>query len=256
MTAHGDIIYENASLGPTNLSIGASGYVLTVVAGQPAWAASSSASLAGDSDVQLSSPSNGDVLTYVTADSKWENKPATGGGCALLLLEEHTASNSTELDFTAWYSSTYDEYMIEFNQIVPATNLANIYMQFSTNGGFTYDTGSNYAWVGSRQSVAGVGNSVGSNATSSFGIDVSGQVSSTASRGGLIATMRLYLSANGTIRPKIKWEASCDDGTSNIAVWCTAAGTYLSTTAVNAFHILASSGNLTSGTVRVYGLSH
>ncbi len=37
LTAHGDIIYENASLGPVNLPIGTQGQHLTVVGGQPAW---------------------------------------------------------------------------------------------------------------------------------------------------------------------------------------------------------------------------
>lgn len=188
-----------------------------------------------------------------------------GGGGALVLLGTYNASSSAELDITtrnasgqsgAIIQSDYDEYVIEVNQMVPATNLVNIGMQFSTNGGSTWDTGSNYAWVGCRQSVAGAANSTGSNGTTSFGLDVNGQVSSTASRGGLIVTLRLYLYQNGTQRPKLKWEASNDDGTGNIAIWCTAAGTYLSTTAINALRVLASSGNLTSGSVRVYGLSH
>jgi hypothetical protein len=37
MSAHGDMIYENSSLGPTRLPIGATGQVLEVVGGQPAW---------------------------------------------------------------------------------------------------------------------------------------------------------------------------------------------------------------------------
>jgi hypothetical protein len=36
----------------------------------------------------------------------------------------------------------------------------------------------------------------------------------------------------------------------------TGQGTYLSTTAINAFRVLYSSGNIASGTVRVYGLTH
>ncbi len=39
MTASGDMIYEDPSLGPTRLPIGASGYVMTVVGGLPAWTA-------------------------------------------------------------------------------------------------------------------------------------------------------------------------------------------------------------------------
>lgn len=36
--------------------------------------------LAGDSDVELVSPADGDVLTYVASASKWENKPSSGSG--------------------------------------------------------------------------------------------------------------------------------------------------------------------------------
>lgn len=41
---------------------------------------SGSSTLAGDTDVSITTPTNGQVLTYVTADSKWENKAATSGG--------------------------------------------------------------------------------------------------------------------------------------------------------------------------------
>ena len=36
--------------------------------------------MAGNADVLITSPANNDVLTYVSAASKWENKPAAGGG--------------------------------------------------------------------------------------------------------------------------------------------------------------------------------
>ena len=39
MTASGDMIYEDPSLGPMRLPIGAEGYVMTVVSGLPAWTA-------------------------------------------------------------------------------------------------------------------------------------------------------------------------------------------------------------------------
>ncbi len=39
LTAHGDIIYEDASLGPIRLPIGSTGYLMTVAGGQPAWEA-------------------------------------------------------------------------------------------------------------------------------------------------------------------------------------------------------------------------
>jgi hypothetical protein len=41
-----------------------------------------SSSLAGDSDVDITSPANGDVLTYNTGASKWENQAPSGGSGA------------------------------------------------------------------------------------------------------------------------------------------------------------------------------
>lgn len=40
----------------------------------------SAGTLAGDSDVVITSPANNDVLTYETSSTKWKNKPASGGG--------------------------------------------------------------------------------------------------------------------------------------------------------------------------------
>src|SRR5208282_1075076 len=42
--------------------------------------------LATLTDVTLTSPANNDVLTYVTADGKWENKPSSGAGNILPAL--------------------------------------------------------------------------------------------------------------------------------------------------------------------------
>ena len=76
-----------------------------------------------------------------------------GGTGALVLLEEHTASSSAELDFTArnvtgqsgaTFQSDYDEYEIHWIGVIPATNATSINIQFSVNGGSTYDTTSIY----------------------------------------------------------------------------------------------------------------
>jgi hypothetical protein len=48
-----------------------------------ALAAGGSSTLAGDTDVVISSPANNDVLTYETSSTKWKNKPATGGSGTL-----------------------------------------------------------------------------------------------------------------------------------------------------------------------------
>jgi len=66
-------------------------------------------------------------------------------GGAMVLLEEHTASNSTSLPFTSCFTSSYDEYKLEIVNLLPASNSVTFNLNFSTNGGTSYDTGSNYS---------------------------------------------------------------------------------------------------------------
>src|ERR1700722_6540314 len=54
------------------------GYVLTIVSSAPAWAASTSATLAGLSDVDITSPVTGQVLTY--NGTLWTNQTPSNSG--------------------------------------------------------------------------------------------------------------------------------------------------------------------------------
>ena len=47
---------------------------------QAAGGGGGSSTLAGDTDVAITTPLNGDLLTYDTASTHWKNKPAAGGG--------------------------------------------------------------------------------------------------------------------------------------------------------------------------------
>ena len=63
--------------------------------------------------------------------------PPIGTSNGLVLLEQHTASSSATLDFTASITSAYDDYLIELVNVVPATNTVDLYMRVSTDGGST-----------------------------------------------------------------------------------------------------------------------
>ena len=81
MTTLGDIIAGGAAGAPGRLAIGSSGQILSVVSGGPGWTTpSGGGTLNGDTDVDLTSPANNDVLTYESSSSLWKNKPPTGGG--------------------------------------------------------------------------------------------------------------------------------------------------------------------------------
>jgi hypothetical protein len=196
---------------------------------------------------------------YLNGDGHWTTPAGGGGGGgALVLLEQHTASSSAELDFTTAITSTYDEYMIEVLHLVPATNGVSIGLQFSTDGGSTYDsTSGHYAsqawrWIAS---AAGAG---GSTSTTGIGIDGGGgvdSVSNAASQGGLSGTYRLFDPGSSSIYKHLVGSTTFYNSGSAQYDAAALGGQYLQTTAVNAFRIYATSGNLASGTVRVYGIA-
>src|SRR5258706_4467449 len=92
----------------------------------------------------------GNTYVYTTG---WHQITGAAAGGGLVLLESHAASSSTTLDFTTFITSTYDEYVIEGVDIIAGTTASSILMRIGTGGGPTYDSGSNYAWTRSYQSI-------------------------------------------------------------------------------------------------------
>lgn len=180
----------------------------------------------------------------------------TGGGGgssgALIFLEAHTASASATLDFTTFISATYDTYKIEIVDIAPASNAVDFQIEIGTGGGPTYDTASNYEWgrsgittgggAGSGSAATGVGilfSSLSNNAGYGFGTAslTATNLQSTAHRKTLHGTLQYVSSTPASV----------------IASW----GMQWTTTgtAVTALRFLMSSGNIASGTIRIYGVA-
>lgn len=169
-----------------------------------------------------------------------------------VLLEEHTASTSAALNFTTGITSDFDEYAIEIIEIVTATDNASITVQVSTDGGANYDaTSGHYAW----QAWAMVSGGSGSNgSTSDTKITLIVSQTSGTNNTNFSGFYRLY-NPGGASRKIITGVGTGWDSSGTRLISYTAGGSYLQTTAVNAFRIIASSGNLTSGTVRLFGVA-
>jgi len=165
-----------------------------------------------------------------------------------VFLEEHVASTSANLDFTTWYSSTYDEYIIEFLCMRPASSGQDVSIRCSTDGGSSYDTGVVYGWSTLESSSAGSG--VGGNqAATAIGLMRNTTSSATLQSSG---QYRLYNPAGAQHKNVIGNGAVHTGGNAESQ---TAVGLYKSTSAVNAFRVFMNGGaNITSGTVRVYGV--
>lgn len=204
-----------------------------------------------DTKVMTSGAISGGAGTGVCLDS---NSGITTSGCTsggLTLLEEHTASSSADLEFTTCIQSGYDTYEITLTNLLPASNAVDINWQVSTDGGSTWQAGTNYGWtrLGADLSAASVTTTTGDSR-----VQVGISVSNSTTWGGISGTYHIYNpagSANKQFFGSGGYFLTID------SAWFihNAIGFYQQSTAVNAFRMIASSGNLASGTVRCYGLS-
>lgn len=172
---------------------------------------------------------------------------------ALILLEQHTASNSATLDFTS-FSSLYDEYMFEFVGIYSAAGGAIPLIRFSTNGGISWDSSNNYGWT---QWVVGVGTTnYHAQPDSSINMvnfsDVAPSITATIN-----GSYKIYLPATGyaSLAGSTTSGRTADGGPPFPPINTTISGHYLSATNPNAVRFLFSSGNIASGIIRCYGVS-
>lgn len=164
------------------------------------------------------------------------------------LLQSVTVSNAAQIDAAAWYSSDYDDYVMELLDIVPASDAAELQMLVSTDGGSTYDTGNNYYWTHLRfhDSASGLD---GSPATSKIALATS--ITNTAN---YVAAATMHLKNPGSSAFKNIYgtvTARVSSGDSHLLTFNTSAF-YLSTTAYDGIRIKCHNGNIT-GTLRIYG---
>ena len=179
---------------------------------------------------------------------------ASGASGGLVLLEQHTASASATLDFTSSISTTYDDYQIDLINVIPATNAANLLMKVSTDGGSTWSA-STYNWSYIYLKLtAGTNGNVSGAFDSSFHIADANW--STTSGGGVSGRIHLPNPLNSSAVKVILHEVVQFNSGDSTGYRYTGGGYWATSTAVNAVQFLFSSGNIASGTIRCYGLSH
>jgi len=176
---------------------------------------------------------------------------AAGGGGSCVLLEQHTASSSASLDFTTFISSTYDTYVFELLNVLPATSTADLWMRVGTGGGPTWDTGANYTWAYLQYSQIPNGANLGNAGDTKMKIGNS--LINTATKGAS-GRVELFSPQSTSVHKQFIGHLSITDSSGNY-VGAQIGSLYAATTALTGVQVLFSSGNIASGTIRVYGLS-
>lgn len=168
------------------------------------------------------------------------------------LIQKQTATNSATIDFTNGIGASYGSYVVQLQDIVPATDNSSLFLRVSQDAGATWLAAANYDWI---QIVANDG---GGNPTTVVGTGASAiQVAtglgnvSTRAFGGEVK----FWTPNGTARNKI-FMFDCAYGASGVAIRITRGNGQLSgnANAINGVRFLMSAGNITAGTFSLYGM--
>lgn len=180
-----------------------------------------------------------------------------GGSGSLVLLESHIASASASLDFTtrnasgqsgATIQSDFNDYEIRIVNIIPETDNVDFRMRVSTDGGLTFITTNSYSWL------IGTQHGATTDAASATGVAFMQFGNSYNNTANWSVTGRLQLCGPGSALYKAVIGEVMGLNAGARFRW-TVSGLYEATTAVNAVRFYFSSGNIASGTIRVYGVA-
>jgi hypothetical protein len=205
-----------------------------------------------------------DKILFADADDSDKVKRTTAGDIAglatpggLVLLGSYTASNAqsvdigTGLDLDAAIDGTYDKYIVEFVDVIPATDGGLLYLRTSTDGGSTFDGGAdNYDYTGFETLTSGTLTGIGS--TGAAQIQVTGGTGSGTAE-SCNGEITLYNPSGATNYTQVKFDTAYIDTSADS---CGTIGTGQRTTAgdVDALRLFMNSGDIESGTFYFYGV--
>ena len=177
----------------------------------------------------------------------YQASPTSG---SLTLLSTQTASNSASVTFTG-LNATYFAYKIFIWGLYPAVNASNLIARLSTNNGISYDSGANYNWGYSIVVTSGV--LTKNTALGDSGITIVADLEGTNAAAILQCEITLFnpfQSANTYLTTVGVYVEPA-----SVVSTFTGGGAYTNASPVNAIEFLMSSGNITGGVFKLYGLA-
>jgi hypothetical protein len=196
----------------------------------------------------------GITLTYNDAGNTLTVALSAASTPALILLDTKTASASATLDFTSSINSTYDEYVFELVDLVPATNAVQLLMRTSTNAGSSFDAGANdYAYgLTVLASTTGATAVVSSGAgASSIALTTTGAIGN-ASTDSVSGRVTIYGPSGASRYKKILVQTMANTAADGYTA--TGCAYRVAAADIDAVRFLMSSGNIASGAIRMYGV--
>lgn len=191
-------------------------------------------------------------LEYYNGTSTVALEAAAGGG--MTLLATGTASASATVDFDNAIDSTYETYRLYFSGIIPATDGSVPALRIGTGATPTYQSGaSDYMWtcgiVGDTGSAADYVDAAAAEIRMLGGSYTIGN----ATGEGFSGYVDIYSPSNTSLHTLVSFQMiGLSTATAMRASY--GGGKYSATTAVTSLRFLMTSGNITSGEFKLYGL--
>ena len=175
----------------------------------------------------------------------------------MTLLQTQTASSSASISFTSNIDSTYPIYLFKFISIHPATDNVSFSFQASTNGGSSYGVTLTSTFFNAYHNEAGSDNNLGYRTAEDLAQSTSFQGFQNAYGNGNdesgVGFLHLFNPSDTTF-VKHFIGTSSNYHSSNYAINNFVAGYFNTTSAIDAIQFKMSSGNIDSGTIKLYGI--
>ena len=189
--------------------------------------------------------------------------PSGVGGGSLVLISTQTASSSSTISFTSGLDSTYKEYIFKFINIHPATAETWFRFNLSIDGGSNYNvTKTSSAFVAYHDEAD---STYGKALTYHVHTDLAqstsnqslGYFTGTDNDASFCGTMHLFNPSNTTFVKHfmVRTTNLNQDSGSSYAFEFNYAGYGNTTSAIDAVIFQMDSGNIDSGTIKLYGVS-
>jgi len=186
-------------------------------------------------------------------------KPSGLSGGALNLISTQTASGSSTISFTSGIDSTYDEYVFKFYNIHPSTDDKKFEFNMSVDTGSNYNVAKTTTWFQAYHAENDAGAALAYNTSVDLAQGtgfqtISGNVGivSDSNVGGY-----LYLfnpSSTTFVKHFIASAVTNTSGTPSYVQNAYIAGYGNTTSAVDAIQFKMDTGNIDSGTIKLYGI--
>ena len=195
---------------------------------------------------------NNNSLSAITA------LPAAVSGGSLNLISTQTASSSATISFTSGIDDTYKEYIIKWINVHPATDDVDFKFQGSIDGGSNYNVSITSTWFEAYHDEGDSGTSFAYNTSRDQGNGTSLQfinnkLGNDNDQSGC-GTLHLFNPSDTTFVKHFSI-ASIRISENDFQAQQYCAGYFNTTSAINAIVFQMSSGNIDSGTFKLYGVS-